>query len=62
MNIQTANIIRGIWDGIECLDPDISTEKLMAMTAWTASQQLDKHFDNADVADALILTTKKETP
>ena len=59
MTLQEAITIRGIWDGIETLEPDISTERLMVTTAQVASHELGTYYDEADVADALILTREK---
>lgn len=57
MKLETAQRICEIYDEIESADPDISTERLLAMTADRA--QIENVFpdcDNGDVCDALEQT------
>jgi len=62
MNVQEqAEQIVAIYDAIEESEPDISTERLLAMTADRMTRsfpQLKYEFDVSDVCDALIFTGK----
>lgn len=53
MKQATKDLIRGIYDAIEEGEPDISTERLLQMTADEATRQLGREIDVADVAEAL---------
>ncbi len=56
MKLKTAERIRDIWNDIEDAEPDISTERLIAMPADRHNICYGTQFDNGDVCDALILT------
>ena len=45
--------IEAIWNAIEDADPDISTERLMAMTCEQVSQETGRDYDAGDVSAAL---------
>ena len=51
---RDAAFIRGLYDMFETDDPDISTERLLQMTADAATEQLGREIDVADVADAMF--------
>jgi len=51
MNESDKQTIRNVWDMFEY--DDISTERLLSMTASEASRQLGKHVDECDVAEVL---------
>lgn len=53
MNLDEAMRIESIWDSIEDGEPDISTERLIVMTAQSAGVSV------SDVADALYLLQPK---
>ena len=44
------NPIHTIWDDIEAVDPDISTERLLQMVADEAGVQLGGEWDVSDIA------------
>lgn len=50
MTLKRAQQIRDVWDSIEEADPDISTARLMGMTAERCN------CDNGDVGEALGIT------
>lgn len=54
MKLKTAQAVRAKWDEIEAHDPDISTEKLFALTGDAFG------FDNGQVAKALHMTRGQE--
>jgi hypothetical protein len=56
MKLKTAQRLREFWDDIQFEEPDISTERLMAMTADRHNIIYGTEFDNGDVAEALVLT------
>lgn len=62
MKRSTANIIVGIYDTTEENEPDISTERLLAMTADAASTLLGTEFDVGNVCDALELVGRTKEP
>lgn len=53
MKKRTREVILSVYDAIEDLEPDISTERLFAMTCEEASRRLGFEIDSADVADVL---------
>jgi len=58
---EQADEIVAIYDAIEKSEPDISTERLLAMTADRMTHSfphLDYEFDVSDVCDALIFNGK----
>jgi replication-associated recombination protein RarA len=53
MNATTRRVIVAAYEDIEAADPDISTERLLQMTADRASEQLGREFDVSHVVEAL---------
>lgn len=51
--------IEDIWNEIENNEPDISTERLMAMTVERINMETSREYDNSDVADALYRRQQK---
>jgi len=56
MKLKTAQKLRAFYEDIEDEEPDISTERLLAMTADRHNLVYGTEFDNGDVAEALTLT------
>ena len=57
MNEDMAFRIRGVWDQVEGEDPEVSTERLLAMTVDRCSMLGVGGIDSGDVAEALEMTT-----
>ena len=53
MKAKHVEVIQRIWNEIEAIDPDASTEMLFALTAERASRELHTEIDDGDVAEAL---------
>lgn len=56
MKQATAQRLRMMYDDIESVEPDISTERLLAMTADRHNLIYGTQFDNGDVCEALAKT------
>jgi len=59
VTIMTDERIEEIWNEIEDIEPDISTERLMAMTVERVSEESGEECDNSIVADALYRRSLK---
>ncbi len=60
MKRKTAQRIREIWDEIESIEPDISTERLTMMTVDRANLEFGADWDAGDISNAMIDTADKE--
>ena len=61
MRLKTAQRLLEIYDEIEEGEPDISTERLLAMTADRHNLMYGTDFDNSDAAEALFVA-REGTP
>ncbi len=62
MTAKNASLIFAIYREIENDDPDISTERLLAMTADRATIQFRRSISIDDVCDALEQTNNDPNP
>jgi hypothetical protein len=59
------NLVAQTWNTIEDADPDISTERLMAMTVERVSAETGRDIDSGDISAALQrheMARQKGTP